>query len=209
MTEETKPVGDGNQDGNSVAPGSEGKPDDMVKYDTYRKAVTESKKRQEKLVDQQKLIDDYAAADKKRDEENMVKNEEWQKVIQVRDEELAAARAENVELKTTRSNAMKLQSFLSTIDGVVDEPYWGLINIENIATDPTTGKIDEMTVAQEVERFKKVHWKIVEKPGTSTGMPNEAPQGKSTLTRADWLKLPAKEMAERMQEARANEEGNT
>jgi hypothetical protein len=93
-------------------------------------------------------------------------------------------------------NARKLNAFLKTVGGQVDEKYWLHIDIDKILVDPNTGVVDEMSVTKEVERFKATYPEVLRKP-QATSMTVAAPNGVGSLdviSYEEWKKLPLKEM---------------
>jgi len=173
---------------------------DLVAYETYQKAVDEAKKAKERA---RKLEADA----KEREEADLRAKEDYKKIAELREQEAKAAKEELALVKAREQNAVKLDAFLSTLDGKVDRKFWGHINLSQILIDPETGDVDQMSVAKEVDRFRKEYFEIIQKPGQNQ-LPNAAPQPggvQQYIAYDEWKKLPLKEQKARYAEMREGE----
>lgn len=171
----------------------------QVSYDSHRKLLGEKKKLQEEFLTVKSQLDELMSERKQREEAELTKKGEYQKLLAAREDELRKEREEKENLKATLHNGLKLDQFLRTLNGKVDEAFFGLINLDEIAIDPETGRPDPASVQTAARNFEKTYGKVIERP-SGVKMPNEAPGSASVLTYEEWLKLPPKEMKSRMKE---------
>jgi len=163
---------------------------DSVAYETHVKLLKEKKKLQEELDATQKAI-------KEREEADLRAKEDFKKIAELRETEAKELREKLTTVEARERNGMKLDAFLSSLDGAVDKRFWGHIPLDQIVVDPESGEPDPMSVTKVVEWFRKEYFDIIKKPGQAT-VPNTAPQGSAgngKITRAAWLALDHKEMS--------------
>jgi seryl-tRNA synthetase len=171
---------------------------DTVAYETHLKLLGEKKKLQAeverlRLEQQEKL------------EAELKAKEDFKKLAEMKEQEAKEAKQRVSEFEAREKNAMKLDAFLSTLQGTVDKKFWGHIPLDKIVIHPETGEVDMMSVTQTVEWFSKEYYDIVKRAGGPT-TPNTAPQGgSSALTYEEWRKLPLAEQKARMKEVMAAE----
>jgi hypothetical protein len=87
---------------------------------------------------------------------------------------------------------------LNKIEGVIDQKYYGLIDLDEVMVNPESGEIDEMSVIKAAQSFKTQYPEVVRKSGfsgmmgdgrTNTGTSTEG----STIGYDAWFKLPYRE----------------
>lgn len=166
---------------------------DTVAFETHQKLLKEKKALADKLAA-------FEADSKKREEAEALEKQEFKKLY-----ESEKAKAQELEGKYNALNAnvtdtRKLHAFMKKVGGEIREDYWGLIDLTQIAMDPESGKIDDGSVARYAKEFEKKHEILIQRPNGGK-LPNGAPLGGSTtLTHAEWLKLPLKEQLARMKD---------
>lgn len=174
---------------------------DSVAFETYDRLLGEKKKMQDALKAEREKNKQYEDNLKSQSEKELAEKEEWKKLLAIREKELEEANSKLTTHEKQTINARKIDSVLKTMDGEVSDKYWIHFDLDSIAIDPETNKVDEMTVAAEVERFRKEHPMLVRsRSRQKSGLPNEAPGKSSRLTHDQWRKLPAKEMRERLKD---------
>lgn len=170
-------------------PGAEGDPAGTpgnVAYETHRKLLGEKKKLQEER-------DALASKIKQQEEADLVKRGETDKLLKLREEELATLKGEKLEIENRFNGALKLDSVLDAIGGNVDKRYWGLIPVGEVVIDPNTGMPDPTSVQKIAKQFEKQFPEIVSK-GTGVRLPNGAANGSAEpLTPEAWKKLSRKD----------------
>ena len=184
-----------NQDPASGKPeGNEPPKKDFVSHESWLKLLDEKKKLKEKLDASEKER-------KEREEAELRAKEDFKKIGELREQEAKELREKLTQKEERERGAIKLDAFLSTLDGKVDKKYWGHINLDAIVVDPETGVVDQMSVTKEVERFRKEYFEIVQRPDQNK-LPNNPPGGSAgaKITYEQWKQLPAKEMAARMKD---------
>lgn len=192
MSDEGKAPSGGDQNAGGDN-GKEGK--DQVAYETYRKVLSEKKAKDAALEEAKAKLAEYEAKEKERAEAELKAKEDWKTMLALREKELAEAKGEAEKLKSERVQGMKLDAFLQTMQGKIEHKFWGFIDLEEVKVGPD-GKIDQMSVTQAVENFKKQYPELI-KTGAGPKTPAESPSGHEAISYEEWLKLPAKEMAKR------------
>jgi len=167
---------------------------DTVAYETHLKLLKEKKKLQDDL-------ERYQGEARQREEADLRAKEDFKKIAELREAEAKELREKLTTVETRERNMAKLDAFLTTLDGSVDKRFWGHIPLDKIIVDPVSGEPDPMSVAKEVEWFRKEYFDIIKKPGQAT-VPVTAPQGASSanISYDEWLKLPLKEQKARMKD---------
>ena len=186
--------------GNPPSKDNPGKPEgDWVKHETYSRTLGEAKKAKDELRDAQSKLAEYEKRDKKKEEDELKKKGELQKIIDNKEEEIAKLNDKISGYEMTFNNGKKLSAFFDALGGArVSDKYLGLVDTDRIVMNPETGEIDKTSAAKYAEEFKKEHPKLLETPGKGPGLPSDAPQGDDGLTVEAWKKLPLKERREKM-----------
>lgn len=159
--------------------------------------LSEKKKVSEKLKTFEQLA-------KEKEEKELKEKEDFKTLVQLREQELEKTKSELEIERTQRMQGMKLDAFLSVIDGKIDSKYWGMIDLEQIKLNPDSKQIDQMSVSQAVEVFKKTYPELI-KTNMGQMIPANAPTNGDILTYDKWLTLPVKEQKARYKEMRAND----
>lgn len=172
---------------------------DVVSYESHLKLLNEKRKLKERL-------DELERASKEKEEADLRAKEDFKKIAELKEAEAKQLKEELEKTKAREINAGKLDAFLSTLDGKVERKYWGHINLEQILVNPETGDLDQMSVAKEVERFRKEYPEVIKKPGVNQ-LSSAAPLGSEggPITYEEWRKLPLKEQKARYREMREGE----
>lgn len=178
-----------------------GDPKQTVAYETHQKLLGEKKKLGEKLTTIEQELESLRAKERERENAELEKSKNYEQLLRNREEELKKATEKLTTIEVERLEARKLDAFLRTLGtGTLDERYWGLIPIDQIAVDPTTRAVDEMTVAKAVELYRKSYPETIKRANVP-GVPSNAPQGApGKLTLEEWRGLPLKEKKARMAE---------
>ena len=150
---------------------------DTVQYDTYKKVLAEKKRVQEQNASIQQQLDQLLMDQKTAEESKMVENQEYKKLLDLKAEELTKTVSELTSMRSAQANAVKLDAFLNAIGGKVDRKYWGLVDLESIVVDPSTGLVEEMSVTKLVETFRKEHGRLIDTLSASNQLPNKFPKG--------------------------------
>ena len=173
--------------------------DDLVKHSTYKKAVTEAKNAKDEAKRLRDENEAFKTAEKTREEDELKKNQQWEKLHASKDEELKKARGEKKELEQKFENGVKLDAFLKSVKGKVETQFFGLINLEGIAVDPSTGLPDDASVDKVAREFEETYGRVIVRDA-GPGLPNDAPIPGQSLSLEQWKALPLKEMKKRMPE---------
>lgn len=167
--------------------------DNKVAYETYSKVLEEAKKAKERARE-------LEAFKKSVEEEKLKAEGNLQAIIKLREEELNKVREEKEHLERGLQDGSKLRAVLDSLNGRVDEAYFGLFDLSQVVIDPKTQLPDQMSVAKYARDFEAKYGLVIQKD-TGSKLPNNAPQtGSTSLTYEEWLKLPLKEQKTRLKE---------
>lgn len=159
-----------------------------VSYETYLKTLNEAKNAKKRM----KELED---AERMKAEAELAEKGEYKKLLSQREEELTRLRNEMAENKKRETDRRKLASVLEGIGADIDSKFYGLIDYDEVAVDPETGMIDEMSRARAIEKFKMKFPEIIPNP-RGPRLPSIAPRDdiRHTISRGEWLKLSSSEM---------------
>ncbi len=185
------PSSSGGQESDSNKP-------DTVAYDTYRKVLSEKKKRDEENEKLQLALKEFEAKEKERVEAELKAKGDLQKLLDLQKQEKAGIEAKLKEKESFIENHLKVQAFKAEVKGQIPEQFERLIDVSKIIVDPTTGKPDPVSVANVAREFE-THYGVILGKGGKTPLPNEAAGGNAKkITVAEWKLLPLKEMKEKL-----------
>lgn len=175
-----------------------------VDYKSHRRAIDQlkaEKKRSRELADQLKSFQDREAENERKKNE---KDGNYQAMLEAErakskqlEDELVATKAQNESFVEREVSRKKLSALCDSLGGQVNaELIWRLADLEKIAVDPETGEIDKTSLTKYTERFRKKWPDVIPSAGK---LPNEKPgagqKPADRISRADYVKLPSKEMA--------------
>jgi len=158
-----------------------------VSYETHAKLLDEKKKASARLAE-------LEAAEEARKLKALEEKGEYQKIIEQKEKELADKNSKLHELTQRETDRLKLSSLLKALPGTVDPKFYKFIDqIDDIVVNPETGEVDEVSVNRAAEKFRKQYPEWIQTK--KSGLPNDAPGGGANrISRAEWMKLPSKEM---------------
>lgn len=177
------------------------KPPQHVAFESFQKVLDEKKREAEKVANLKKTVDALLAEKKEREEEELRKRGDTEKLLKLREEELQKEREEKQRLVSNIQGGLKLDAVLNTISGKVDKKYWNLINLDEIVIDPNTGTPDGSSVQSVARQFESMFPEVISR-ASGMKLPNDAPKnGSGKLSIEEWSKLgSAKEMRARLSE---------
>jgi hypothetical protein len=143
---------------------------DTVAYETHRKLLAEKKKLQAEL-------EDFRKAQAEAQEAQEAQRGEYKKLWESTKTDLDKYKSELEQERQGRQNFVKVQNFLSKLDGKIDSKYLDFVPTDMIHLDPETGKVDAMSLDKAVEAFMNEHSVLVQKPnavGTRDRAPSHA-----------------------------------
>lgn len=216
IMEDNKPASGSGQDDSSAESGDSQnnatppEAEDKVSYETYRKTVDEVKKLKARHREALEKLDSIESAKADAEKQKLKDKEQWQdyaKRIETElTEKLNAATSKLSEYQERDVYVKKVTAFRKALDGDLDPRFYTFIPVDQIEFLPDSDQVDEMTVTKAVEAFRKENGDLIKKPG-GPGLPNNAPgSGSKGIDYESWLKLPAKEMREKLKEVRAAED---
>jgi hypothetical protein len=165
-----------------------------VSYETYSRVLDEKKALKKK-------VDEFEKGKRDAEEAKLAEQGNFKKLLEQREDELKSLKTENDGLKSTITGSRKMNAFLNAVTGEIPKQYLGLIDLEQIALDPQTGKPDEASVKKAARDFEKSYPDVVKRKDPNR-LPDDAPKGGAgqLLSYDAWLKLPDSEKASRMKD---------
>lgn len=147
---------------------------DVVKYATHKKLLNQLKNKGEELEELRNF--------KKRFEEQEAKKKgDYEALIKSRDAELAEWKTRATEYERNLVEGQKLSAFINKLPGKIRrEEYLSFVDLDEIALDPSTNRVDESSVDMVVNQFVEKYGDLLEaknknslpKVGSLGGRPN-------------------------------------
>lgn len=178
---------DGEDQGSTETP--EAKKPDVVKFETHSKLLGEKKRVQAERDELRQKVEAFERAKAEAEQRDLEAKGEYDKILKQYKDEIGTLSTKLSEREKRDKDLMKYQAFLGTLGGSLkSNDYTIHIDFDSIAIDPDSGEVDEMSVAKEVERFRKTHPDLIKSTGAGPKTPATAPGGNSEpvkLTRKD------------------------
>jgi hypothetical protein len=172
---------------NSIVSDDEETPPEKVDYAKYRELLDEKKREQREKRELAEKVATFEKAQKDKEEELAKKRGDYETLIKTREDRIKELELDVEANKKHKQDVKKLSAFLKAA-GDVEDKWIGLIDINQIAVNPDTGEVDQMSVAKAADVFKKTWPEAFKKPGVR--MPTEAPNGApDMITESAWKKL--------------------
>ncbi len=178
---------------NDVDNSSQSASADSVSYETHRKLLAEKKKRDDELRATNDRLAALEREKKEREENDLKEKENYKKLVEIRDKELAETTAKYQTLNTTIQESVKFNSFLEAIPGQLDKKFWRMVDTSGIIIDPTTGEPDPTSVKKAADKFQAEYGELIQSGGTAKLPNNEAGQYQGAMNDDVWNKMSAKE----------------
>lgn len=171
---------------------------DVVAYETYRKVLSEKKRRDEELEKAQALLKEFQDKEKERVEAELKAKGDLQKLLDLQKQEKQAIELKLKEKETLLENKMKMDAFKAEVKGLIPDQFERLIDVSKIIVDPSTGKPDPVSVSLVAREFE-TNYGVILSSGGKNPLPNEAANGGARkISVAEWKLLPLKEMKAKM-----------
>lgn len=92
------------------------------------------------------------------------------------------------ELTDRINTGRKINAVIDALGGQVDQKWLRLIETDDVALNPETGEVDQMTVARVAESLKKQWPEMIQR---KTTLPPQAPQGNNggKISESEWKSL--------------------
>jgi len=168
---------------------------DFVKYETHNRLLRQRKADQGKVRELEEELNRFRDVERKREQTEMEKRGQYDKILKEREERIGQLEKEREERERQAIQSTKLSAFVDLLPGKLrNNQYLAFVNVDEIAIDPDTKKVDEGSLKSAVDTFMKAHSVLVE-PKNTPSLPNRSPQAVTTsqdvekLSAADKLKL--------------------
>jgi chromosome segregation ATPase len=161
---------------------------DKVSYETYKKVVSQRKSDKAKMAEFETKVNElteklsyYEAEKAKIDETKNLEANNWKAVLEAREkkinelsEKVKTYTEENEGYKSELNNMVKLSSFSNMLGGKLKkQDYYKFVDVEKIAIDPETKRIDSDSLKSYVDEFKNQYKELIDF-GDKKKLPNEA-----------------------------------
>lgn len=155
---------------------SDSSTDDTVAYDTHRKLLSQRKKDQERLAEFEAELDKYREAERKREQEKLEARGEYEKILTSYKEENERLKNQMEEGKRRSIESAKLQAFVNSLPGKLrNQQYLAFVNTSEIAVDPETNTVDDISLKRAVDDFLRDHGALIEPEKTEAPrLPNRS-----------------------------------
>lgn len=171
---------------------------DTVAYDTYKKVLSEKKKRDEELKAAQDEITKFKKLEKERVEAELKQKEDYKKLLELRENEKSEIEQKFNSLHSQIQEGLKFQSFLEALPGQLPKKFWKMVDTSQIVIDPATGEPDPVSVKKAAESFQAEFGELIVQQGKAK-LPNaSAKVGAAPITKELWQGLSPKEKKERL-----------
>lgn len=183
----------------------EPKKEDVVKYETYQKVLSEKKGVQAKLEEMQSKFDAFELDQKTAEETKLNEKGEFKKLVELREQEIVKLReemsgvtSERDGLKGNLDDTYKLQAFYDKLPGQIKkQEYLNFVDLESIVIDPVTRAVDPQSLENVVGSFVENYGDLI-KSSSFGGLPGEAPVNSTRkYTIQEWKSLSLKDKKEK------------
>lgn len=185
-------------DGNATDDTTQNASTETVAYETHRKLLAEKKRRDEELRARDEELAALKREKKEAEELKLKEKEDYKKIVEIRDGELAAERAEKEMLKNKFQDAVKFDAFINSLPGSVDKKFWQMIDLSAVVIDPTTNEPDPMSVKKAADKFRAEFPELIVNQNGAKLPNNAASGGAFVMNDETWNALSAKEKKDKL-----------
>lgn len=196
-------VSDDNQKENQTK-----KEKDVVSYESHQKLLGQLKNTKEQAKLMEEKLNLFEQKQKEIEESKLAEKGEYQKLLELRQNEIADLKAkveaeaqEKFKASKALEDTWKLQSFYDKLPGKVKRrEYLNFVDLDAIAFNPDTGQIDDQSVDIVVNDFMKNHKDLVDTKSFGK-LPGDAPSSMTTIDAQTFKNLSLKDMKLKMKDA--------
>lgn len=135
---------------------------DTVKYATYKKLLNQRKKDAEEL----KELREFKEA---LEEKEAKEKGNYEALLKSREEKIQTLESKLTSYEQDLTEGTKLQAFVDRLPGPVKrQEYLSFVNLDEIALDPETKKVDEHSLKNAVDDFVKNYGDLLDKKENNT-----------------------------------------
>lgn len=161
---------------------------DHVSYDTYRRTVNEAKNEREARRKLEAELAEIRKRDKAIEEQELAKKGEYEKLLQLREQEAKSLKEQLDAYHAQFKRASKLNAFMKAAGTELDDKWLSLVDVDSIATRPDAdNEIDQLSVQNAVETFRKTWPEAFKAKGAN--IPADMPNGTGYITESEWKQL--------------------
>jgi hypothetical protein len=181
---------------------------DTVSYDTYKRTLSQLKKKDEQLKGYEERLLAIEQAEREREqtkrqaeEQRLQEKGEFKKLLELerkRNEDLLGqlegVSQEKMQAQRTIQDTVKLHAFYEKLPGKVKRrEYLNFVDLENIVVNPETQEIDSSSVDGVVNSFMDNYSELVDTSHMGK-LPAGNPGNYKAMDMENWKKLSSKEM---------------
>lgn len=149
---------------------SESIEDKPIRYSTHKKLLNQHKNLQSEL-------EELRSFRKEIEEKEQLKKGEFEKILKNREERINELQTKLNTVQENITDGKKINAFMEKLPGKVKRnEYLSFVDLDDIAVDPETGKVDMSTVEVAAQRFANQFPDLIEM-STKKDMPNYNVQG--------------------------------
>lgn len=155
---------------------------DSVAYGTYQKVLGEKKRAAQENSDLRERLAALETADKERQEDELKEQNKYKELLELREKEAAALKAEADQLKEEQRNVRKLNAVVRALPSELPRKYWRFVDLNSVIVNPDTEEVDEMSAKSVAEGFIKEFPEAFGKPGAPKDNQAPVPNGSGEVT---------------------------
>lgn len=146
---------------------------DSVAYETHQKLLAQRKRDQEILKEMNDKLAKFEEAERLKEQKELESKGQYSKILEEREKRIRELEDRFTQQEQKRVNQEKEAAFLQALPGKLrNQSYLSFMDKEGIVIDPETGKVDEGTLKQTVDKFLKEHSALVDtKQNSSQNIP--------------------------------------
>ena len=170
----------------------EKKEENVVKYETHKRLLDQTKKTQAANAELQEKLDEFKKAESEREQKELEEQGKFQEALKLKSEELENERSKRQGMEADIMRAHKKNAFINKLgSNVKKEEYLDFVNFDEITLDES-GIVDDATLETKVNWFRQEHGSLIETKGKDLPRDNGAPSGPE-LSYLDELKAMKKD----------------
>jgi Skp family chaperone for outer membrane proteins len=169
--------------------------DKQPSYESYQKLLSEKKNTQQKLKAAQDELNRIAAEKADAEKKRLEEQGEFKKIAELKEKQLAETQAKLNEMKERDSDLKKVAAVVKALGGSLPSKYQEVLRYQDVVINPESGEVDELSVKQVADQFKKTWPEAFRSkgPGTDNTAPTSAPNS-GKIAYSKWKELPPAEM---------------
>lgn len=135
---------------------------DVVKYATHKKLLNQLKNKSEELEELRRFKEEIEETEAK-------KKGDYEALLKAREEKIQSLSSKLESYETNLREGQKLQAFMDNLPGKIKkQDYLSFVNLDEIALDPETNRVDETSLKIAVDKFVQEYPDLIEAKGKNS-----------------------------------------